>query len=329
MSKLTKMVDDRILDLRQKEDENIVQEYADSIKNAEERAIRGEIGYDAWFLKNPEDDNRSFEETPLMHSLKGKIQGDCLEDVTPDDIEQAWYTLANYMSFLKKAKRLGKTYSYLKWDDNLENEIMEKGKEGILSSLETNTPLYEEYATKLSRKPYPSSYSIRDCRTDLIIKKEIVKNYIGEAASNVVRKMNKSIKKLQLLEFEISHKENMERYNWLMKFMEEKAEEGRYDLPWKYLNEIKIDDDNVTIPDIKKVPWREIAGYASHFKEAEEMIKNFPFLREDYNKRKCKIETKGRLNVFYNMVTDIKNTKNIPMALLLKEILKLIEKGEI
>lgn len=342
MSNLTKAVDNAILTIRQQENECIVREYNEKMKYAKEHAERGIIGYDAWLLKHPEKQESYLEETWLIRDFKEKLQGDTLIDVTSEEIERAWKLIANYEWHLGRAKKMAQTYYFLKWDDNWEKEIIEKGRKGILSSLIADATHYGEYAAAIFEKGY--SQPINCFRTDLIIKKEVVKKYTGEMPADFAGKIDGSIKRLQELEDAASRIKAAENYKDRIKWSEIAAENGKYEIPvWSKNIEINHDNFTAVIKNSKGL-WRRIADYESNLKEADQIAKRYPDIAVSHKEIKSRIKRIGRLNIVCKMAMDIEERKKYASSLCndsdrsrdeigkltaLKEIFKLLEEGKI
>lgn len=340
MSRLTKMVEDALLEIRQHGNQRIIDEYNRWIEDTEKNAVAGVIGYSAWLLKNPEKQEYYLEKTSLLRVFEEKVQGDSLVGLTQEDVEQGWHMIANYVGCLHIAKRLGKFFPFLKWDENWEQEITRKGKEGILSTVLADSALYEKYARALSEKE--RFYSINEYCVDLIIKKEVIKSYIGEVPASWLEGIDGSIRRLHELE-DVAHKAYAAKeYNDWIKISEKAAENGDYEIPL-FSMKIKIDNDNCTacVEELDGL-WERIAAYESRLQKTDEIVKQYPSMAQDYGEIRQRIERKGRLNVVCRMAVDIRDKqeralransdhteKIIQELMVLKEIFKLLEEGKL
>ncbi|MBM3200659.1 hypothetical protein FJZ53_06995 [Candidatus Woesearchaeota archaeon] len=341
MSRLMEMVDKAIIAVKTKVNESVLDEYKTLIKQAEEHADGGVLGYYAWLLKDREKIESYFplNETFLMKDFKKKIRDDSLVGMTDEDMQKAWDNLANYTNFLRPAKRMAQIYEFLKWDDNWEKEVTSRGKKGLMKKLEKDMEDYETFARSVAGKGH--YYEIDYLMTDLIIKKDVIKYHVEESAQ-FTQKMQDSIHRLREMHNLAKKVADKEHYNDLMRMSERAAEDGEYSIP-SYFPNIKVntEDMSVKITDLKNLQ-KYLMSYKDYLKRAGKIAKQNPELKQDYKEKKRKIETKGRLNVTCRMAVDIEKLQencfngrlhdsmdSFENLVVLKEIMKLLEEGKI
>lgn len=341
MSRLIKMVNDAILAVKTQVSESVLDEYKSLVKHAEEHADNGVIAYDAWLLKDREKLESYFplKETYLMSDFKEKIQNDSLVGMTDEDMQKAWNIFANYTYFLRSAKKMAQVYGFLKWDDAWEQEVITKGKKGLLKTLEKDMKDYETLAQGVAGKGH--YYKINCLITDLIIKKDVIKHHVEESAQ-FTQKMHDSIQKLKEMHNLAKKLHDKDRYGDLISLSERAAENGEYSIPiYSPSIEVNMEDLSVRVKDSKKL-WKYMVSYEDYLKRAGEIAKQNPELKQDYKEKKRKIETKGRLNVICEMATDIgklqetcfnsrlhDSMESFEKLVILKEVLKLLEEGKV